>query len=519
MRKIFRNNDITLRIKPKWLIPSSVVVFIILRFYALQSPDLNNTVWKEIDYLEISRNYTLNHFKFWEPTISWPAEGPRVTAMEFPIIPYIAAIFYKIAGINVLTARMITLVFFIILSLYLYKLVFLQTQNRWLAYLAMVISFYLPLNFIFGRILFSEPAIVSLIVVSIYHMLKWTKTDSNKYFTYSFVIAGLCFLLKPTAMYVLVPLFYLYITKVKSFNILAYRRFAVGISLSIIPAFLWYYYVYRLTLNSIDVFGIFGGHDKFQTVAMLLSRNWWIKIIYRFIELFGGTHILIVCIIGVIAGIFKRENWLFHIILLSNVAFLFIVAEGNLDAPYRQFAFIASASYFISYGIKELYDIIYKGYSRLFSNQKLFPIIRKDIGFTLIVLLVIFVFTTGFIKTHPDKDYIGHPRVYDLANKVNQIKKDSSKLVVAGNYSAHKGGNDLSPVLYYYTNLQGWSLEKDNWNFEQIEKAKEKGADLFIGMNIFTPEASDFIRNVSNKYKVLMKTTNYTICDLKQLRE
>ena len=34
--------------------------------------------------IEISKNYVKNDFNFFKPEITWPAEPPRVTAMELP---------------------------------------------------------------------------------------------------------------------------------------------------------------------------------------------------------------------------------------------------------------------------------------------------------------------------------------------------------------------------------------------------------------------------------------------------
>ena len=64
------------------------------RLLAIRAPALDRTYWKEIDYIAISSNYRDHGFRFHRPEITWPAEEPRVTAMEFPLVPYVAALSY-----------------------------------------------------------------------------------------------------------------------------------------------------------------------------------------------------------------------------------------------------------------------------------------------------------------------------------------------------------------------------------------------------------------------------------------
>ncbi len=57
---------------------------------------------------------------------------------------------------------------------------------------------------------------------------------------------------------------------------------------------------------------------------------------------------------------------------------------------------------------------------------------------------------------------------------------DQSKLIVVGEYSQHVGGYDFSPVLYYYSNRQGWMLTRVDWNMDKIEALGKKGASLLV---------------------------------------
>ena len=492
-----------------------VILFILLRLYTLQVPQLDKTKWKEIDYIQISKNFTKEDVHFWEPTISWPAEGPRVTAMEFPLVPYTASGLYQVFGFNTYTVRILTLISFILLSVYLYKTVLLLTRDRGLALLSLLLSLILPLNSIFGRLLFSEPAIVTLVMMAIYHMLKWKQTDRNSYFTYSFLFFALGLLLKPTSMYVALPMLYIYYLKTGTLKPRYYLRFVYAFVLALIPACLWYAYAYHLTQVSIDVFGVFGGHNKFQTFTMLSDPGWWSTMFERFYKLFGGVHMFTLFWIGFIGGVFEKSYRLFYVIFLSNLVFLFVMAEGNLDAPYRQFAFIASGAFFMGVGCIILASVFIRMYDSLLKGIRSLPRFNLRLLYGGICVILLANFSYDFVYKAPSKKYVGHQVSYEIAQDLQPLSTEQTKIVTAGNYTVHKGGNDLSPVLYYYSGLQGWSLERKDWSLEKIKELKSKGADLFVGLNAFTYEADEFIDRVSEHYPVVSHSERYVICNLR----
>jgi hypothetical protein len=515
VKKLNLNLFANLNLNYKGISVLLVLIFVLLRLYLIQVPEIKKTDWKEIDYIQISKNYTKKEVQFWEPTISWPAEGPRVTAMEFPLVPFVASKLYQLFGFNVFTLRIIPLICFILLSIYLYKFVILLTNDNGLAFIVLLISLIIPLNYIYSRMLFSDPVLLMFIIISIYNLLKWKINDRQRYFTWSFVFFTLSLLLKPTSMYALLPLLYIYYTKTGNLYPKNYIRFGTAFLLSLIPSIMWYVYAYHLTQVSIDVFGVFGGHNKFQTFTLLTDPNWWKTMLGRFYQLFGGKYMLLIFIIGIFSGIFERKFRLFYVILISNLAFLFILAEGHLDGPYRQFAFIASGSFFTAVGFVAIVSFFEYLYDFISSKSRFLPKINSKILYAGVLFLILARFSYNLVGIIPkNEDYIHHRYFYEIAQKLRNIKKTNSKIITTGNYSPEKGGNALCPILYHYSNLQGWSLESEDLDMKTIEALKSKGADIFVGVYLFTKEATDFNLKVQNQYPIVYKSEDYVICDL-----
>ena len=84
-----------------------LIACLIVRLWTIDDSSLDRTLWKEIDYITISSNYWKHGYKFLEPEITWPAELPRITAMELPLGPYGASFLYGIFGYNVLTGSIL----------------------------------------------------------------------------------------------------------------------------------------------------------------------------------------------------------------------------------------------------------------------------------------------------------------------------------------------------------------------------------------------------------------------------
>jgi hypothetical protein len=94
-----------------------------------------------------------------------------------------------------------------------------------------------------------------------------------------------------------------------------------------------------------------------------------------------------------------------------------------------------------------------------------------------------------------------------------------SKLVTMGEYSMHVGGNDLSPLIYHYTGLQGWSLQKNGWSLQRIETLRRKGAALLAARHINRESGfGEFLAEVAQRYTVLYRDRDKVLIDLAQPR-
>lgn len=473
---------------------------LLIRIYTFNVPLIDRTSWKEIDYITISQNYQHNGFNLFRPTITWPAEEPRVTAMEFPLVPYLAAILYRIFGFNTFSVRIIPLIVYLLVILVIFKLV-KKEIGPVPALFAAAMAGFIPLTSEFGNILFSYPVAVLTGVTSIYLFYKWIDDINKKgLLVISCFLFSLTLLLMPTELTIIIPLLWLFFRKYGT-NFKSWETMFFFIIVGFILPLLWYAYAYHLTRESIDVFGVFGGHNKYQVIEMLSHEWWYLRILKRIYLLLSGPLGFLSCFIGLCSVLYFKKGFLFLFYGISFAAFVIIVAEGNIDAPYRQFCGIPVLSAFFGIGFTYIISLISLININL-DTDSFRPFSAVIIGMAFIVL--VFLISNYQLLFNSDKEQPRMPNEWILAKEIQKNSAAGSFVVTAGTYTIHKGGNDLSPVLYYYSNRQGWVLQKNQFSIDYINAYKQKGATLFAAENISRESGlKSFCEEIKKNYRTI----------------
>ena len=497
-----------------------IVIVLAIRLLTINTPSLKWTAWKEIDYLYISQNYWQHGFDFLHPEVGWPAEPPRVTEMEVPLVPFAAAILYKLFGFSAYTARAVTFLAFMVMMIYTFKL-----AKRELGALAGILAAFvaglLPLYHPFGKLLFTEPSMIAMSVVSLYYFAEWIDHERRKDWIFAFLAFTLTVSLKLESLYLFLPIAWIAFRKY-GWDIKRYMNLVILVALALILPVIWYRYAYYLEETGAHLFGIFKGHNKSQTITMLSNLHWYRTMAGRVINgILGGVYGTGLFLVGLVAAIRVRKGGLFFAYLAAVLIYFALVAEGNIDAPYRQLPIIPVASVFVALGAQALAALallifrnIRKGMSAIDSQ----PMVAWAC-LALLLVIPVLRFRSIFMQDGPfywDR--------WNAAQAVDGFANDQTKLIVVGEYTKHVGGYDLSPVLFYYAGLQGWSLTPADWNMDKVDSLIKKGATLFVLVPSFDdptavnyqPEVSSesFVNEVTAKYPVLYSDQGTVIIDL-----
>jgi len=473
----------------------------LIRIFTLVTLPLEFTDWKEIDHLNIARGYMHHGYNILKPEVPWLADPPRITAMELPLVPYITSLLFALFGYNIFTARILTILAFLVVIFFVFKLVQRELGNM-TAILAALASAIMPLYHPFGFILYSEPWIIALTVYTIYQFAEWLEKEKKSSAIKAIVGFSLTIGLKVTAMYILIPIVWILYRRYH-FNIKAYFKYIFLGILGLVVPVAWYSYAYYLTFHSVDVFGIFQGHNKFQTFTMLSDYNWYLTMFDRLsVWILGGKIGLILCVVGLISAFLIKKTHLFYAYLIAIAAYFVIVAEGQMDTPYRQLTIIPVFSVFVAIGAISLLtgvSLVFKRLtkSNIFSN----PIFILVVSIIIVISMLKSKYNEIFEK-HEARDL----KRYELSQQIIKFKTPQTKIIAAGEYTIHVGGYDVSPVIYYYSETQGWTLKNGDWEMGKVDSLIKKGATLFTAVEMSRePESLGFIQQMEERFPTLYK--------------
>ena len=498
----------------------------VVRVLTIDAPAIDRTDWKEIDHLMISGNYWTHGFHFLYPEIDWPAQPPRYTAMEFPLVPYLAALSYSVFGFHAFSARLVTLIAFVVASLYTFRLA-RRECGPVVGLVAALTAAALPLHHPFGKFLFSEPWVIACSVMCLFHYAEWADSRRKLDFVVALIAFSLSIALKLTPLYLLLPLTWIAVRR-DGVTLPALKRVGVFTLGALVLPVAWYAWAYHLSVTYVDVFGVFGGrfggHDKFQTLSMLSDPTWYRVMAGRLTwDILGGRPLLWLAFFGMFVSVLFRCAGLPLAYLAAIACFFGLVAEGQLDTPYRQLPVVPPISIMVALGLVGVAAIPPSIRAWWLSRTEILPTSQRRhvLAAVLALLTVLCVSATHYREIVPQDPAIpvGKEK-WDLAKRVRQLAGPEAKIVTLGEYTIHKGGNDLSPVLYYFSGLQGWSLQKEDCRPEVVSKLIDRGATHFVGLRLSRePETRPFVEILKSQYPVLYETSDALLLELKPHNE
>src|SRR5207247_5942546 len=95
------------------------ILAVAVRLVLINQPYVDYWSWRQSDVAAIARNFFEYGFRFGYPQIDWAGGSGGYVGTEFPILPFLAAIYYTFAGIHTSIDRSHSvLLFFVFLSLF-----------------------------------------------------------------------------------------------------------------------------------------------------------------------------------------------------------------------------------------------------------------------------------------------------------------------------------------------------------------------------------------------------------------
>src|SRR5216110_4047792 len=171
------------------------ILAVAARLILIDQPYIDRWSWRQSDVASIARNFEENGFHFTHPQIDWEGDAPGYVGTEFPILPFVAAICYKFAGVHEWIGRLQAVIFFAASLPFFFLLVqeiFCDTAAIW----ATFFYSFAPLSVFAGRSFMPDVPSLSLAIIGLHFFLRWSDDHELAPFVVAAISISLSLLIK-----------------------------------------------------------------------------------------------------------------------------------------------------------------------------------------------------------------------------------------------------------------------------------------------------------------------------------
>jgi 4-amino-4-deoxy-L-arabinose transferase-like glycosyltransferase len=428
------------------------ILAVAVRLILIDQPFIDQWSWRQSDVAAIARNYFQGGFHFAEPQIDWAGDQPGYVGTEFPILPFCAALCYKVFGVHAWIGRIQAVILFA-LSLPFFFLLVRRTLGEIAAVWALFFYAFAPLGIMTSRCFMPDVPSLSLSIIGLYFFKWWTEFEAEGHFkSTSVLIAGalcvsLSILVKATAIVVGAPIACL---ALRRFGIWAFRRvdFWLFAVIALLPSAIWYWHAYRISLHFYPYHFFGAGGVK------IMSAAWYWKIAQQIPTSTLTPVLFLIGVVGVFVSRSMSQARLFHWWLLAMIVFIIIVGYGNRH-PWYQLPLVPIFAAFA--GVLCAHVMALPIFADPHSYAAL--LMRAAFSIALIAFAACVLAYTKWFYTEAAAP------MRDAGLVLKGISPANALIVAADNGD---------PTIFYYAERKGWHfLEKNGiYNGEPIDSAQ-----------------------------------------------
>ena len=447
------------------------VVAAAARLILINQPYVDHWSWRQSDVAAIARNFLQNGFRLGYPQIDWAGNAPGYVGTEFPILPFIAALCYKFAGVQEWTGRIQAVILFV-LSLPFFFLLVREIFGSTAAVWASFFYCFTPLNVFAGRSFMPDVPSLSFAIIGLYFFLRWVEHGQSSSFFVAAIAISLSLLIKITSIVIVAPLVYLALAEggdlgcVKGPGACSSRvqrprlQFALFALIALVPSIIWYWHAHQIAES-------FYPHHFFGAGGIRIeSFSWYWHVAQETLVSSLTPALSVMALVGLFVpqSRDRRYSRLFHWWLAAMIVFIIIVGYGNRHRWY-QLPLVPIAAAFA-------------GGACAFIASK---ISSRIIAVTLSVLLVSSFITLAFWYVRPFYQSSA-AQLRDAGLELQKVTPSDAFIVAA----------DMGdPTIFYYAERKGWHFLEQNAIYngtpddseqaiDNLERLRRRGATHFV---------------------------------------
>jgi len=439
------------------------------RLVFINQPYVDHWSWRQSDVAAIARNFFEYGFRFGYPQIDWAGGSAGYVGTEFPILPFLAAICYKFAGIHEWIGRSQSVIFFAI-SLPFFFLLVREIFDGTTAIWATFFYAFAPLNIFAGRSFMPDVPSLSLGIIGLYFFLRWLRDLKMTPFYLAAIAISLSILIKVTSIVIAAPILYLVVAEGADLGsaqapyVWGSRsrrqrlQLAAFGAIAVLPSVAWYWHA-RQIAERFYPYHFFGAGG-----VRLESFSWYWDIAQQTTTSSLTPILAILALIGLFVAPRGKFGCLFDWWLAAMVLFVLAVGYGNRH-PWYQLPLVPITAAFAGAGCA-------------FFESK---ISSRVAVVALSILLAGSFAILAFLYVRPLYESSA-AQLRDAGLELNKLTAGDALIV------AVDGGN---PTIFYYAKRKGWHFLEQNGIYDgnpknsqqaiaDLERLRRQGATHFV---------------------------------------
>ncbi len=485
-----------------WLTLILLVAFAI-RTYKLASPLADWHSWRQADTSAVTRDFVRAGSINWlyptfEDISSVPSGKPNPQGwrfVEFPLYNAASVLMLKLVPeFSVEEAGRATTALASVSAALLLFLICRKILNRRIAYLTAIAYSFTPYSIYYGRTVLPDTLMVALSLGAIWWSIKYLEEYRWRYVVLAAFFASTALLVKPFAVFLLIPIAYLMVASWKRGRVKNLFYLAGGLVLAAVPLVLW-----RLWMNQFPE-GIPANSWLLNGDGIRFKGAFWYWLFAdRIGRLILGYWGLVLVGLGLIRKYSGRYRFFPLVLFLASVLYLVIFATGNVRHDYYQILIVPALSILVGSGLEYL----------LFSGDQF---LQKFVALPLGFVAALFMLGFGWYFVR-DLYNINHPEIVAAGRELwSLVEQKHEKALAIAPY-------DGDTAFLYQTGLKGWPLVE-----KPIDEMISQGADYYVSVKFddltnrliarSRPAGGSSPVDINHPYILLARTDQYVIIQL-----
>lgn len=473
--------------------PSILVILLLaaaVRFYNVDIPFIEpfNNISRQAMCASVARNYWKDGYNIFRPGLDWGGPGFNLYNVELPINTYLMSLGYLLVNkASEGFARSISIIFGLLLILYLYK-VFLVLADRRVALWSAALLSISPIFIALSRSIQPDIVMSAMMTCGMYYFLLYVQSKRLCHAVLVCLSLLIAVLVRPFALLLVIPMA-VAAYKRDGFTIIKNIVYYI-IAVSALAGLLWYLYMWILG-QSQDLY-----YNPYTSKRGLLAEGASYLSLFSFSSLKQSMKVLLLHSFTPLGsaffgyGLYKRVKYegryVVYAWIFGALLYLLLMWHTAVNHSYYLLPLIIPASYFFGVGADQFFK----------TN------LGRSIAKSKWAILILVCFQIGCIGYYYRLIYFIPPE----RMKIIYAAEDAKILIPKNDLIVASWGG--SPIQLYYADRKGWALDAENNNSEflihELERLRGKGAKWYItstssevGLN------KDFIKYLKHKYEIV----------------